>query len=96
MALELLGENKVPNGNGAGEGLISAIAAAVAAQMEKLAFMRTRLLSLEEAAIYLGMSPGSLRERAGVDVIIVRIDKRLRFDRRDLDRFVDRAPRQGV
>jgi len=37
-----------------------------------------------------------LRHKAGVDVPCTRIDGKLRFDRRDLDRYIDRAPREGV
>ncbi len=48
------------------------------------------------AAMYLGMTTAALRHKAGIDIPVVKIDSKLRFDRRDLDRFIDRAPREGV
>jgi hypothetical protein len=42
------------------------------------------------------MSEHALRHKAGVDIPCVRIDGKLRFDRRELDRYIDQASRQGV
>jgi hypothetical protein len=80
----------------AGDAMIEAIAEAVALRLERMAGMRQRLLDIHQAAEYLGMSEHALRHKAGVDVPCTRIDGKLRFDRRDLDRYIDRAPRQGV
>ena len=80
----------------AGDAMIEAIADAVALRLERMAGMRQRLLDIHQAAEYLGMSEHALRHKAGVDLPCTRIDGKLRFDRRDLDRYIDRAPREGV
>lgn len=61
-----------------------------------MAGMQQRLMEVEDAAKYLGMTPHALRHKAGVDIPSVRIDGKLRFDRRELDLYIDRAPREGV
>lgn len=75
-------------------GLVEAIAEAVMAKMEKFAGMKRRLLDIEEAADYLGMSTVALRHECacGGELHIVRIDSAPRFDRRELDRYLDRHP----
>lgn len=80
----------------AGDSLIEAIAEAVMAKLERFAGMKQWLLDLDEAAQYLGLSVVALRHKAGIDVPVVKIDAKPRFDRRDLDRYIDRAPREGV
>lgn len=80
----------------AGDALIDAIAEAVALRLEKMASAKQRLLDIDQAAEYLGMTAIALRHKAGVDVPVVKIDAKLRFDRRDLDRYIDHAPREGV
>lgn len=80
----------------AGDTMIEAIAEAVAQKLERLAGMQQRLMEIEDAAKYLGMSVHALRHKAGIEVLCVVIDSKLRFDRRDLDRYIDRAPRKGV
>ena len=55
-----------------------------------------RLLDVDDAAKYLGMTTHALRHKAGTEVPVVKIDNKLRFDRRDLDRYIDRAQREGV
>jgi hypothetical protein len=80
----------------AGDSLIAAIADAVALRLERMAGTSKRLLDVEQAAEYLGMSVIALRHKAGREVPVVRIDNKLRFDKRDLDRYIDRAPREGV
>ena len=82
--------------NGAGDQLIASIAEAVAAKLELMAGSTQRLLDIDAAAMYLGMTTAALRHKAGIDIPVVKIDSKLRFDRRDLDRFIDRAPREGV
>ena len=81
---------------GAGDSLIEAIANAVASRLQHWAGTTQRLLDIEQAAQYLGMTTEALRHKAGSDIPVVRIDCKLRFDRRDLDQFIDRAPREGV
>ena len=82
--------------NSAGDLLITSIADAVATRLELMAGCTRRLLDLDAAAMYLGMTTAALRHKAGIDIPVVKIDSKLRFDRRDLDRFIDRAPREGV
>lgn len=53
-------------------------------------------MDVKDAARYLGMTEDALRHKSGVDIPCVRMDGKLRFDRRDLDRVIDRAPRNGV
>jgi hypothetical protein len=85
-----------PRQSSAGDLLIEAIADAVALKIERMAGLQQRLMDLHDAAKYLGMTEDALRHKAGVDIPCVRIDGKLRFDRRDLDRYIDRAPRQGI
>lgn len=80
----------------AGDAMIEAIADAVASKLERMINASQRLMDLDEAARYLGMSPHALRHKAGIDIPCVRIDSKLRFDRRELDRCIDRAKREGV
>lgn len=79
-----------------GDTLINAIADAVAIRLERMAVCNRRLMDLEQAAEYMGMTPIALRHKAGLELPVVKIDSKLRFDRQDLDRFIDRAPREGV
>jgi hypothetical protein len=79
-----------------GDAMIEAIAEAVAIKLSRISTMSQRLMDVEEAAKYLGMTPHALRHKASVDVPCVRIDAKLRFDRRDLDRYIDRAKREGL
>jgi excisionase family DNA binding protein len=52
---------------------------------------RRRLLSLPEAAEYLGLSPWTIRELAGKGRLqVVRITRKLLFDLKDLDALIDR------
>jgi hypothetical protein len=85
-----------PSALGAGDVLIEAIAEAVARKLEHTVTSQQRLLGLEDAAKYLGLTTHALRHKAGTDIPTVRIDNKLRFDRRDLDRFIDRAKREGI
>jgi hypothetical protein len=81
---------------GPGDLLIEAIAEAVARKLERIAGTQQRLLEVEDAAKYLGMTAHALRHKAAVEIPVVKIDSKLRFDRRDLDRYIDRAKREGV
>jgi hypothetical protein len=79
-----------------GDAMIEAIAEAVALKLTRMATMSQRLMDVEEASKYLGMTPHALRHKAAVDIPCVRIDAKLRFDRRDLDGYIDRAKREGL
>jgi Helix-turn-helix domain len=81
---------------GAGDRLIEALAEAVARKLERMVASQQRLLDVEDAAKYLGMTAHALRHKAGIEVPVVKIDNKLRFDRRDLDRYIDCAKREGV
>lgn len=80
----------------AGDVMIDAIAEAVAMKLERMMNASQRLMDVDEAARYLGLSAHALRHKASIEVPCVRIDAKLRFDRRDLDRWIDRAKREGV
>ncbi len=80
----------------AGDAMIDAIAEAVARKLERIVSSGQRLMEVEEAAKYLGMTSHALRHKAGVEIPVVRIDNKLRFDRHDLDKYIDRAKREGI
>lgn len=49
-----------------------------------------RLLNIDEAAAYIGRTPGALRQliyRGGLPV--VKLDRRVQIDREDLDKLID-------
>jgi hypothetical protein len=83
-------------GRNAGDVFIEALADAVARRLETMAGLQQRLLDVHGAARYLGMTEDAVRHKAGTDIPCVRVDGKLRFDRRDLDRWIDQAPREGV
>ena len=77
---------------------ISAVADEVADRLESRLAEKQRVLDLEAAALYLGMSCEALKHRAGRDIPCLageRERRRLRFDRRDLDRWIAKQPREG-
>ena len=72
--------------------LILAIAEAVAAKLEPRlsGTVVPRIMSLESAAEYIGRSPKALRHLVAAGRIKPkRFDRRLQFDRFDLDRWID-------
>ena len=79
-----------------GDVVIEAFADAIFRKLEHSAGMQQRLMDIKAAARYLGMTEDALRHKAGIDVPCVRIDGKLRFDRREVDRYIDQAPRQGA
>src|SRR4051812_40274825 len=84
-------------GQTAGELFFEAFAEVIVRRLEPLVGMRQRLMDVHDAAQYLGMTENAIREKASAgDLPYIRIDGRLRFDRREIDRWIDRAPRQGV
>lgn len=51
---------------------------------------RPRLLNLEQAAAYLGMTADAIKNKALLgQVPAVKVDKKWRFDRVDLDRWIE-------
>lgn len=55
-----------------------------------------RLLTLAQAACYLGISPWTLRELVWKGRLpVVRLTRKLHFDLRDLDRFIEGAKETG-
>src|ERR1700733_15286373 len=64
--------------------LVEEIAQAVFLKLEDKQVHTQRLFDIDQAARYLGMSPYSLRHKAGIEIPVVRLDAKLRFDRRDL------------
>ena len=53
-----------------------------------------RLLTLDQAATYLGLTKDALKAKVHMGRIpTVDLDKKLRFDRQDLDRIIDQSKR---
>lgn len=69
-----------------GDALVEAIADAVALRLERMAGMQQRLMDVKDAARYLGMTEDALRHKASAEIPCVRVDGKLRFERRELDR----------
>jgi len=71
------------------EGFIRSLAKAVASEVAQQRLVAPRLFSLDEAAVYLGMTKAALKYKAlDGQIPAVRIDKKWRFDREDLDRII--------
>jgi excisionase family DNA binding protein len=78
----------------AGDALIEAIADAVAERLEKMSVTRQRLLPLERAAEYLGMSENQVLNLISEGRLKPsRVDRRIRIDVRELDRLVEETKR---
>jgi excisionase family DNA binding protein len=78
----------------AGDAMIDAIAEAVAQRLEKMSGTSRRLLDMEQTVEYLGMSEDTItRLVADKKLKPVRVDRRLRFDRRDLDQLIEDGKR---
>ena len=66
-----------------------------APQIVKVESVRPRLVGVDDAARYLGLAPKTLRNRTGpratdpLPVPIKRIGKKVLFDVKDLDHYVD-------
>ncbi|MBV8553370.1 MAG: helix-turn-helix domain-containing protein [Acidobacteriaceae bacterium] len=74
----------------AGDILFDGIADAVAERLLKMQFRPNRLLTAEEAAQYLGLSEDAIRDLVNQGRLIpVRPTRKLQFDIRDLDAFID-------
>lgn len=76
---------------------VAAFADEVALRVEKLIGCSERMLDIDQAARYLGMTPVALRHKvAAGGVPVVKEDRKLRFDRRALDRYIDHLPTENV
>jgi len=80
----------------AGDALIKAIVKEVVRELERLLAMQQRLMDVHDAATYLGMTVAALRKKTGTSVPCKIIDGKLRFDRKQLDDWIDRAPTEGL
>ena len=70
------------------------IAAAVVDRLQNLSVLVPRLLTLPQAATYLGLTPDALKAKVHMGKIpSVDIDSKLRFDRFDLDRIIEQSKR---
>jgi hypothetical protein len=68
------------------------IAEAVVSRLKDSAVLAPRLLTLNQAAMYLGMTPDALKAKVHMGrVPTVDIDKKLRFDKLDLDRIIEES-----
>jgi excisionase family DNA binding protein len=57
--------------------------------------LEKRMLSIKELAIYLGVSPQTIYNRLSAGTFPIntkRIGRRLKWDRRDVDHYLDRLP----
>ena len=54
--------------------------------------IQSRLLTEKDSASYLGLSQAALRELRykGTGPVVVRWDRKVRYDRKDLDAFIER------
>jgi excisionase family DNA binding protein len=72
-----------------GNQFVQEIAEAVAAKL-RMEKPSKRVLTLDEAAEYVGLTPAALRQKAQRGAVpIVRFDKKFRFDRISLDLWID-------
>ena len=68
------------------------IADAVVSRLKESAVLAPRLLTLNQAAIYLGLTADALKAKVHMGRIpTVDLDKKLRFDKLDLDRIIEES-----
>jgi excisionase family DNA binding protein len=68
------------------------IAEALALRLGDCSVFVPRLLTLDQAARYLGLTKEALKAKAHLGKVpIVELDKKLRFDRLDLDRIIEQS-----
>ena len=68
------------------------IADALIARLKDSSLLTARLLTLHQASVYLGMTQAALKAKARMGRIpTVEIDRKLRFDKLDLDRIIDQS-----
>jgi hypothetical protein len=67
-----------------------AIAEAIITRLQDSAVLAPRLLTLNHAAMYLGMTPDALKAKSTwAGFRPSKLDKKLRFDKVDLDRIIE-------
>lgn len=72
------------------QSLVEAIAAAVADKITSKGIIMPRLMDIEAAATYLGMTVDALRSKALMGKIPhVRLDRKWRFDRFEMDKWIE-------
>lgn len=72
------------------------IADAVAHRLRDNGILTPRLLNLDQAATYLGLTKEALKAKVHMGRIpTVDLDKKLRFDRQDLDRIIEQNKRSA-
>jgi excisionase family DNA binding protein len=70
------------------------IAEAVAIRLQKGGVIVPRLLTLEQAATYLGLTKDALKAKVHLGKVpTIDFDKKLRFDRLDLDEIIENRKR---
>ena len=70
------------------------IADAVVSRLKESAVLTPRLLTLGQAATYLGLTPEALKAKVHMGRIpTVDLDKKLRFDKVHLDRIIEASKR---
>jgi hypothetical protein len=70
------------------------IAEAVVTRLTDCGVLVPRLLNLDQAATYLGLTKEALKAKVHIGrVPTVEIDKKLRFDRPELDRIIEASKR---
>ncbi len=68
------------------------IADAVVTRLKDSVVLAPRLLTLNQAATYLGLTPDALKAKVHMGRIpTVDLDKKLRFDKLDLDRIIEES-----
>jgi excisionase family DNA binding protein len=68
------------------------IAEAVALRLIDCSVIVPRLFTLDQAARYLGLTKDALKAKVHLGKVpIVELDKKLRFDRLDLDRMIEQS-----
>ena len=82
-------------GLSAGDALIDAVAEAVEMKLHRMGLAcHQRLMDVHDTARYLGMTANAVREKASArELPCIRVDGRLRLDRLELDRWIERALR---
>jgi excisionase family DNA binding protein len=76
---------------------VEAFASVLVQRIQGFLLLDCRLLDADGAARYLGMTTSALRHKIERGLIpTVRMDGKLRFDRLELDRWIDTAKREGV
>jgi excisionase family DNA binding protein len=70
------------------------IAEAIVTRLVDCGILVPRLLTLDQAATYLGLTKNALKAKVHLGrVPTVELDKKLRFDRHDLDKMIEKRKR---